>query len=129
MLTTFIFVFSSVIMICVRVCHVSFACKPVPASHLSVFILVPADRHQLSNSPTKGLTLKYPFDLPMKWGNSRSLSLSLLSFLKSMEPHAFIPLIFKAIAAAPLRCHSLSVFVCSRYPVQASLTVLMCIYV
>lgn len=28
-------------------------CKTVPVSHLSVFILMPADRHQLSNSPTR----------------------------------------------------------------------------
>lgn len=65
MLITFIFVFSSVIMMCLRVClfvctlrsvcvqQQSFACKPVPASHLSVFILMPADSHQLSNSPTR----------------------------------------------------------------------------
>lgn len=63
MLITFIFVFSYfifVVMMCFGVLCVfsgargcSFACKLFPASHLSMFVLVPADSLQLSNGPTR----------------------------------------------------------------------------
>lgn len=110
-------------MMCLRVClsvctlrsvqRRSFACKPVPASHLSVCSHACWQPPALKQS-NKGLTLKYPFDLPM-FPSLNSLPVCLPpSFLcyESAEPRPFITSIFKATVRAPLRRLDALCFVC-----------------
>lgn len=94
-------------------CRTASGCEAVPASHLSVFILMLADSHQLLNSPTRDWLWNSPLISPCspsEHSASLSLSLPILSFLQSVETRPFIVTIFKAIVHACLHWLSLAVF-------------------